>query len=142
MIYTNAVITVKDYESSINKPIIIYRGDKNIEVMFEIKNSVFRQYKSNATNTILDLNASYGQLVVLKPNNTYVISEITETKDGKIVFVIPPELIDEYSEVGSYTFQIRLMNEDQSSRVTLPPVLDGIEIIEPIASEDGSTQGV
>jgi hypothetical protein len=142
MIYTNAVITVKDYESSINKPIIIYRGDKNIEVMFEIKNSVFRQYKSNTTNTILDLNASYGQLVVLKPNNTYVISEITETKDGKIIFVIPPELIDELSEVGLYTFQIRLMNEDQTSRVTLPPVVDGIEIIEPIASEDEPTQGV
>lgn len=142
MIYTNAIIRVNDYEASINKPIIIYRGDKNIEVMFEIKNSVFRQYKSNATNTILDLNASYGQLVVLKPNNTYVISEITETKDGKIIFVIPPELIDEHSEVGLYTFQIRLMNEDQSSRVTLPPVVDGIEIIEPIASEDEPTQGV
>lgn len=142
MIYTNAVIRVKGYESSINKPIIIYRGDKNIEVMFEIKNSVFRQYKSNATNMILDLNASYGQLVVLKPNNTYVISDITETKDGRIIFVIPPELIDEYSEVGLYTFQIRLMNEDQSSRVTLPPVVGGIEIIEPIASEDESTQGV
>lgn len=142
MIYTNVGITVKEYESFINKPIIIYRGDKNIEVMFTIKNSVFRQYKSNDTNTILNLNASYGQLVILKPDNTYVVSAVTETKDGKIIFVIPPELIDEHSEVGLYTFQIRLMNEDQSSRVTLPPVVDGIEIIEPIASEDEPTQGV
>ena len=45
-------------------------------------------------------------------------------------------MIDEIAEVGNYTFQIRLFDESMNSRVTLPKVDDGIEIREPIASED------
>lgn len=140
MIYTTARITIKNYDATIDTPIILYRGDKNVEVQMIIYESAYRQYKVEGTNMIENLNASYGQLVVRKPDNTFVISDVTETKDGKIVFVIPPELIDDHSEVGFYTFQIRLINEDRSSRVTLPPVQNGIEIMEPIASEDESTQ--
>ena len=140
MIYTTARITIKNYDATIDAPIILYRGDKNVEVQMIIYESAYRQYKIEGANVIENLNASYGQLVVRKPDSTYVISDITETKDGKIIFVIPPELIDERSEVGYFTFQIRLMNNDQTSRVTLPPVFNGIEIVEPIASEDESTQ--
>ena len=140
MIYTTARITMKNYEAVIDTPIILYRGDKNVEVQMIIYESAYRQYKIEGANVIENLNASYGQLVVRKPDNTYVISNVTETKDGKIIFVIPPELIDETSEVGYFTFQIRLMNDDQTSRVTLPPVVNGIEIVEPIASEDESAQ--
>ena len=140
MIYTTARITIKNYDATIDAPIILYRGDKNVEVQMIIYESAYRQYKIEGANVIENLNASYGQLVVRKPDSTYVISDITETKDGKIIFVIPPELIDETSEVGYFTFQIRLMNDDQTSRVTLPPVINGIEIVEPIASEDESTQ--
>ena len=131
---------MKNYEAVIHTPIILYRGDKNVEVQMIIYESAYRQYKIEGANVIENLNASYGQLVVRKPDNTYVISNVTETKDGKIIFVIPPELIDETSEVGYFTFQIRLMNDDQTSRVTLPPVFNGIEIVEPIASEDESAQ--
>lgn len=131
---------MKNYEAVIDTPIILYRGDKNVEVQMIIYESAYRQYKIEGANVIENLNASYGQLVVRKPDNTYVISDVTETKDGKIIFVIPPELIDETSEVGYFTFQIRLMNDDQTSRVTLPPVINGIEIVEPIASEDESAQ--
>jgi hypothetical protein len=131
---------MKNYEAVIDTPIILYRGDKNVEVQMIIYESAYRQYKIEGANVIENLNASYGQLVVRKPDNTYVISDVTETKDGKIIFVIPPELIDETSEVGYFTFQIRLMNDDQTSRVTLPPVVNGIEIVEPIASEDESAQ--
>lgn len=140
MIYTTARITIKNYDATIDTPIILYRGDKNVEVQMIIYESAYRQYKVEGANVIENLNASYGQLVVRKPDNTYVISDVTETKDGKIIFVIPPELIDETSEVGYFTFQIRLMNDDQTSRVTLPPVINGIEIVEPIASEDESVQ--
>lgn len=136
MIYTTAKISIKNYKATIDNTIILYRGDKNVEVQFEIIESLYRQYKMEGSNTILNLNASYGQLVVKKPNHEFLISDVTETKDGKIVFTIPPELIDEHSELGKYTFQIRLFDESQDSRVTLPPVEGGIDIVEPIASED------
>ena len=136
MIYTSSKVTIKDYKATIDKTIILYRGDRNVEIQFEIFESVYRQYRVEGTNVILNLNASYGQLVIQKPDYTHILSGITPTQDGKVIFTIPGELIDETVEVGQYTFQIRLYNDDQTSRVTLPPVVGGIDIVEPIASED------
>lgn len=136
MIYTASKVTIKNYQATIDKTIILYRGDRNVEIQFEILESVYRQYRVEGTNVILNLNASYGQLVVQKPDYTHILSDITPTQDGKVIFTIPAELIDETVEVGQYTFQIRLYNDDQTSRVTLPPVVGGIDIVEPIASED------
>lgn len=136
MIYTASKVTIKNYQATIDKTIILYRGDRNVEIQFEILESVYRQYRVEGTNVILNLNASYGQLVVQKPDYTHILSDIVPTQDGKVIFTIPGELIDETVEVGQYTFQIRLYNDDKTSRVTLPPVVGGIDIVEPIASED------
>ena len=136
MIYTASKVTIKNYQATIDKTIILYRGDRNVEIQFEILESVYRQYRVEGTNVISNLNASYGQLVVQKPDYTYILSDIAPTKDGKVIFTIPGELIDESVEVGQYTFQIRLYNDDKTSRVTLPPVVGGMDIVEPIASED------
>ena len=136
MIYTTAKVTIKNYQATIDKPIVLYRGDRNVEIQFEILESVYRQYRVEGTNVILNLNASYGQLVVQKPDYTHILSDIVPTQEGKVVFTIPGELIDETIEVGQYTFQIRLYDDDQTSRVTLPPIAGGIDIVEPIASED------
>lgn len=136
MIYTASKVTIKNYQATIDKTIILYRGDRNVEIQFEILESMYRQYKVEGSNVILNLNASYGQLVIQKPDHTHILSDIAATQDGKVIFTIPGELIDESVEVGQYTFQIRLYNDDKTSRVTLPPVAGGIDIVEPIASED------
>ena len=135
MIYTSCKVTIKNFEAKVERPIILYRGDKNVEVQFEIVESIYKQYKISEGNVINDLRASFGQLVILKPDGVAIFSEITNTLDGKVIFTIPPTLIDESNEVGEFTFQIRLFDESQSSRVTLPPVEGGIIIEEPIASE-------
>ena len=136
MIYTASKVTIKNYQATIDKTIILYRGDRNVEIQFEILESLYRQYKLEGSNVILNLDASYGQLVIQKPDYTHILGDIVPTQDGKVIFTIPGELIDETVEVGQYTFQIRLYNDDQTSRVTLPPVVGGIDIVEPIASED------
>lgn len=133
MIYAVSKVTIQsNYKATLDRIITLYKGDKNIEIQFEIVESIFRQYKQEGANTIDNLHASYGQLVIQKPDYTCAISEIAPTKDGRIVFVIPPEMTDEDIELGSYTFQIRLFDETQASRITLPPVQDGIVILEPI----------
>ena len=133
MIYAVSKVTIQsNYKATLDRIITLYKGDKNIEIQFEIVESIFRQYKQEGANTIDNLHASYGQLVIQKPDYTCAISEIAPTKDGRIVFVIPPEMTDENIELGSYTFQIRLFDESQASRVTLPPVQDGIVILAPI----------
>ena len=136
MIYTSVKVTIKNHVASIDNKIIIYRGDKNIEVQFEIVESMFKQYNIDNLNTIENLGASHGQLIIQKPDFTCVFGEITPTKNGKIIFTIPENLIDEESEVGEYLFQIRLYDETQSSRVSLPPVEGGIIVKEPLAIDE------
>ena len=138
MIFTDRVIKVKRGISSINEPIILYRGDKEVEIRFALKEEApFRFNREVGSNIIENSEAAYGQLVIKASNNLPAIfSEIAPTNKGRIVFKITEEMIDEIAEVGNYSFQIRLFDENISSRITLPEVNNGIEVREPIASED------
>ena len=138
MIFTDRAVKVKRGVSSINQPIILYRGDREVEIRFTLKEEApFMFNKEAESNIIENSEAAYGQLIIKTPNDLPAIfSEVAPTNEGKIVFKITGEMIDEITEVGNYSFQIRLFNESMNSRVTLPEVNDGIEIREPIASED------
>ena len=138
MIFTDRTVKVKRGVSSINTPIILYRGDREVEIRFTLKEEApFMFNKETGSNIIEKSEAAYGQLVIKTPNDLPAIfSEVAPTSEGKIVFKITGEMIDEITEVGNYSFQIRLFNESMNSRVTLPEVNGGIEIREPIASED------
>ena len=138
MIFTDRVVKVKKGVSSINAPIILYRGDREVEIRFTLKEEApFMFNKETESNIIENSEAAYGQLVIKTPNDLPAIfSKITPTNEGRIVFKITEEMIDEIAEVGNYSFQIRLFDENISSRITLPEVNNGIEVREPIASED------
>ena len=138
MIFTDRTVTVKSGASSINEPVILYRGDREVEIRFTLKEEApFRFNKEVDSNIIENSEAAYGQLVIKTPNDLPAIfSEIAPTNRGRIVFKITEEMIDEIAEVGNYSFQIRLFDENISSRITLPKINNGIEVREPIASED------
>ena len=138
MIFTDRTVIVQKGTSSINDTIVLYRGDKNVEIRFTLsEGSPFRYGSGASPNIIEKTEAAYGQLVIKTPNGLPAIfSEVAPTNEGKIVFKITGEMIDEIDEVGNYSFQIRLFDENKNSRVTLPEVNSGIEIREPIASED------
>ena len=138
MIFTDRAVKVKRGVSSINQPIILYRGDREVEIRFTLKEEAPFMFNKEAGSNIIEVSeAAYGQLVIKTPNDLPAIfSEIAPTSEGKIIFKITGEMIDEIAEVGNYSFQIRLFNESMNSRVTLPEVNGGIEIREPIASED------
>ena len=143
MIFTESTITISNNNAKINSPIVLYRGDKNVEIRFTILQSPFKYSNTVATNIIESTNASYGQLVIKTPNDKPpIFSEVSATKEGTILFTITKEMIDEIEEVGAYTFQIRLMDENKQSRATIPPVENGIEIKEPIAIEDDNSTNV
>ena len=138
MIFTDRTVIVQKGTSSINDIIVLYRGDKNVEIRFTLSEGSPFKYGSGASPNIIEkTEAAYGQLIIKAPENLpAVFSEVAPTNEGKIVFTITSEMIDEITEVGNYSFQIRLFNESMNSRVTLPEVNGGIEIREPIASED------
>lgn len=139
MIFTERTITISRDTCEIDKPIVLYRGDYNVEVRFTIIESPFKYTTKNSTNIIEDVNASYGQLVIKTPNEKPAIfTDVVETNEGSVVFTLSGDMIDETIEVGEYTFQIRLFDSNKESRATIPPVENGISIREPIAIEDVS----
>ena len=127
MLSTECLITVRKGTSKINAPIVLYRGDKNIEVKFHIKNNPF----------IADSSIKYGQLIIKLPETGLVIfSEINKFDEEVISFMLPEDMMDEIVEVGLYTIQLRFYNEDKSSVVTLPEITRALDIREPIAIQD------
>ncbi len=132
MIRTSRTVSVGNTDSTINIPIILYKGDKGIEIEFEINNR-FKFVDSN--NLIETSHASYGQLVIRNEKGINIFSEIRACSSGKVALVITQSMTDEINEIGSYTFQIRLYDDTMDSRVTLPPVYGGLEIREPIAED-------
>ena len=142
MIYTERTVTVKSGKSSIDEPVILFRGDRGLEVRFLINETKLKYYSS--TNLIEKIHATYGQLVIDKPDGSDIFSDVTETKDGAIVFTITADMIDEIPEVGFYTFQIRLYDDEKVSRVSIPPIEQGIEVREPLAleGEESGTEAI
>ena len=140
MIFTEKKITINNNQCKIDSPVVLYRGDYNVEVRFSIVSSPYKYSNKQETNVIEQTEASYGQLVIKTPGDKApIFSEINATKRGAITFTITAEMIDEVDEIGNYTFQIRLLDENKESRATIPEVVNGIEIREPIATEDVST---
>ena len=138
MIFTDRTIIVQKGTSSINDTIVLYRGDREVEIRFTLNESPPFKFGSGVTPNIIEkTEAAYGQLVIKTPGDKApIFSEITATKKGAITFTITAEMIDEITEVGNYTFQIRLLDENKEGRVTIPEVVNGIEVREPIATED------
>ena len=131
MIYIERTINIEDNSAYIEEPVILYKGDGNIEVQFTINNNPFK-YKSGIDQT-------YGQLIIKRPTTDPIFSDVSKLSSNKensrVHLVITGEMIDELVELGNYDFQIRLLNTDMSSRATLPPVTAGILIKEPICEE-------
>ena len=138
MIFTERTITVVNNSATINKPLILYRGDKNIELKITIAESQFKFRNTDASNVIETTDASYAQLVINTPYGLPIFSDVAATKNGAVIFVITEAMIDEIREVGAYEIQIRLLDDNKQSRASIPPVSNAIEIREPIAIEDGS----
>ena len=138
MIFTDRTVIVQKGTSSINDTIVLYRGDREVEIRFTLNESSPFKFGSGVTPNIIEkTEAAYGQLVIKTPGDKApIFSEITATKKGAITFTITTEMIDEITEVGNYTFQIRLLDENKEGRVTIPEVVNGIEVREPIATED------
>ena len=124
MLSTECFITVRKGTSKINTPIVLYRGDKNIEVKFNIRNNPF----------IADSSIKYGQLIIKLPEAGIVIfSTINKFNEEVVSFILPEDMMDEIVEVGLYTIQLRFYNEDKSSIATLPEIAQALDIREPIA---------
>ena len=132
MVSTSVSIKVNGNISIQDRDIFIYRGDKNIKVYFTID----APYKYSDDMDVENSNAVYAQLVIRTPNDQPTIfSEVQPTEYGVVVLIITAEMINELVEIGDYDYQIRLYDATQTSRVSIPPIIGGIKVLEPIDLE-------
>ena len=132
MVSTSVSIKVNGNISIQDRDIFIYRGDKNIKVYFTID----APYKYSDDMDVENSNAVYAQLVIRTPNDQPTIfSEVQPTEYGVVVLIITAEMINELVEIGDYDYQIRLYDTTQTSRVSIPPIIGGIKVLEPIDLE-------
>ena len=133
MIYVDRSITVQQGMSQIDEPVILYRGDYEVSIRFTI---VYQNVKFRSEFNMIDYdNTPNAQLILISPNGDAIFSDVLRCEEGVAVFTIPRDLLDELQEVGKYSFQIRLYDYDQTSRITIPQVKNGIVVREPIATE-------
>ena len=125
MIYATVNVTIGDYQSTCDSTIVLYRGDKNVEIRFVLKGNKF---------TVL--NSTYAQMIITRPSTTSVFSEIASIQNDTVILTISEGMIDELIEVGCYDMQIRLYDDSMKSRVTIPPAEKAIEVREPIAIDE------
>lgn len=133
MVSTSVSIKVNGNVSVQDKNIFIYRGDKNIKIYFTID----APFKYSDDIDVENTNAEYAQLVIRTPNGQPTIfSDVQPTEYGIVVLVITAEMINELVEVGDYDYQIRLYDSTQTSRISIPPVIGGLKVLEPIDLEE------
>lgn len=86
MIFTESTIKISNNVSKMDSTIVLYRGDKNVEIRFTILQSPFKYSNTAATNVIESTNASYGQLVIKTPNDKLFTNDLI-IKSKKILEV-------------------------------------------------------
>ena len=124
MLYARVVLWVKKDEVISDSKVILYRGDKNVDIEFTLK----------SVDYVLSESA-FAQLILTRPYATSVFSEIFKIGDNKVIVRITGDMVDELNEKESYAIQIRLFDSERVARVTLPPCYDVICVREPIAVE-------
>lgn len=135
MIYTTREININGSTATIDEDIYLFKQDSNIELKFILNNVRFTFQTVESTNVVESSNASYFRVKLLNPNGKTINFPIQEVTDNFIVLLITGELIDEDTEVGDYTIQIRLYDKDKNSKLTLPAITNCIHIQQPIFDE-------
>lgn len=135
MIYTTREININGSTATIDEDIYLFKQDSNIELKFIINDTRFTFQTVESSNVVESSNASYFRVKLLNPYGKTINFPIQEVTDNYIVLLITGELIDEDTEVGDYTIQIRLYDKDKNSKLTLPAIANCIHIQQPIFSE-------
>lgn len=128
LIEKEVTMTIEGNTASLSESIYLYRGDRNVDILFTITDAKFK-FNEYSGNILVESTAKYATVNVLKPNGTTFSSERLAIIDNKVVLTINQQFIDEVTEVGTHLVQIQLWDTD-NGRVTLPPI--NFEVLEPI----------
>ena len=128
LIEKEVTMTIEGRTASLSESIYLYRGDRNVDILFTITDAKFK-FNEYSGNILVESTAKYATVNVLKPNGDTFTSNKLSIIDNKVVLEITQDFIDEITEVGTHLVQIQLWDAD-NGRVTLPPI--NFEVLEPI----------
>ena len=138
LIRKDLTITIDGNKASVDEPLYMYQGDRNIDIYFTIIDSKFKFSETNS-NILVDSTAKYSTIKVLKPNGEKIRTDKKAIEDNKIIFTINQEFADEATEIGKYKLQIQLWSIDANNqgRITIPPI--EFEVLEPIFEDNDAS---
>lgn len=149
-------LTVDGDKSYVDQPIFLFQNDKNIDLIFTIKNLKFDFVRNvqKEEDLIESIGATYFRVKVLKPDKDDVDKEYTtdlfKIKDNKIIFNIDDTFIfdkkdedgnlpsSENDKIGIYKLQIQLY-DNANGRITIPEI--EFVVLDPIFF-DPETDGI
>lgn len=131
-IFFDYVMTVNGATAKLDKDIYLYKGNRNIDYYFTIKDAAFRFSSKQDGNIIERVAPSHAMVSILKPDATVVTAGMAAIEDGKVKLTITEDIIDEDTEVGTHCIVIDLLDDEKDSLVTLPPILNQMHILERI----------
>lgn len=134
-ITTDCKLTVSKNTAKLDEEIFLYKNDRNIKLLIEIVDNKYRYKSDDLSNLLVKYKASYAQVKWYKNAEAKKEFPIQATDDGKVVFVIEGQLIDEDTELGDYDLQLRLLNESQESIRSLPIIKGAVHILKPLFEE-------
>lgn len=134
-ITTDCKLTVSKNTAKLDEEIFLYKNDRNIKLLIEIVDNKYRYKSDDLSNLLVKYKASYAQVKWYKNAEVKKEFPIQATDDGKVVFVIEGELINEDTELGDYDLQLRLLNESQESIRSLPIIKGAVHILKPLFEE-------
>ena len=134
-ITTDCKLTVSKNTAKLDEEIFLYKNDRNIKLLIEIVDNKYRYKSDDLSKLLVKYKASYAQVKWYKNAEVKKEFPIQATDDGKVVFVIEGELINEDTELGDYDLQLRLLNESQESIRSLPIIKGAVHILKPLFEE-------
>lgn len=128
-ILREVLLTLAPGSSKLSEKIILYRGDKGINIRFKISDF---QYSYNGQGFVKDENDKIvssifdntrAVLSVYKPNGQYFIPDPEKSvkiTENYIDLLIDDSFCDEMTEVGKHAFQLHIFDEN-NNRVSFEP---------------------
>lgn len=112
MIARDITLEIRNNQSKPSEDVFIYFGDYNIQYNIKIANAM-----------IDDFNGGRAEIIIFKKFG-YIIKTITciiQIVDGVVPLILDSTVSDELSDIGYWMIQISLLNEQSTSKLTLPP---------------------
>ena len=85
MLYAKIVLTIKQDETVSDSKMLLFRGDKNVDVEFTLKS---RDYVLSES--------AYAQLILTRPYASTIFSDLFEINQNKVSIRITDDMIEKY----------------------------------------------